>query len=250
MKKIFLFIILLLIFAQIFALKVPKLIGHINDYAGILSQQEKNTLESMLISAENKTSSQIVLLTIPSLKEESLEDFSMNVVETWKIGQKEFDNGILLLIAMKERKIRIEVGYGLEHIITDAKSGFIIRNLMLNDFRKGNFFGGISASIQAVSGLITKDFEITPEQLAKYKRQDQHGKPAQIPVGFIIFMIMILLSMFGKKGKGRRGGILPWLLLGSMLGGSGRGSSGFGGGFGGFSGGGGGFGGGGASGGW
>ena len=135
MKKIFLFIILLLVFTQIFALKVPKLIGHINDYAGILSQQEKNTLERMLISVENKTSSQIVLLTIPSLKGESLEDFSLNVVETWKIGQKEFDNGILLLIAMKERKIRIEVGYGLEHIITDAKSGFIIRNLMLTDFR-------------------------------------------------------------------------------------------------------------------
>lgn len=250
MKKIFLFIILILIFTQIFALKVPKLMGHVNDYAGILSQHEKNTLERMLISAENKTSSQIVLLTIPSLKGESLEDFSMNVVETWKIGQKEFDNGILLLIAMKERKIRIEVGYGLEHIITDAKSGFIIRNLMLNDFRKGDFLGGLSASIKAVSGLITKDFEITPEQLARYKKMERIGKPAQVPVGFIIFMIMILLSMFGKKGKGRRGGILPLLLLGSMLGGGGRGSSGFGGGFGGFSGGGGGFGGGGASGGW
>lgn len=249
MKKIIIFIILLLIFTQIFALKVPKLKGHVNDYAGILSQQEKNTLERMLISAENKTSSQIVLLTIPSLKGESLEDFSMNVVETWKIGQQEFDNGILLLIAMKERKIRIEVGYGLEHIITDAKSGFIIRNLMLTNFRKGDFFGGISASIQAVSGLITKDFEITPEQLAKYRKMERTGKPAQVPVGFIIFMIMILLSMFGKKGKGRRGGILPLLLLGSMLGGGGRGSSGFGG-FGGFSGGGGGFGGGGASGGW
>ena len=249
MKKIFLFLILLLIFVQTYALKVPKLKDHINDYAGILSQQEKLALERTLISAESKTSSQIVLLTVPSLKGESLEDFSMKVVETWKIGQKEFDNGILLLIAMKERKIRIEVGYGLEHIITDAKAGFIIRNLMLNDFRKGNFFAGISASVQAISGLITKDFEITPEQLAKYKRQEQHGKPAQIPVGFIIFIIMILLSMFGKKGKGRRGGILPWILLGSLLGGSGRGSSGFGG-FGGFSGGGGGFGGGGASGGW
>ena len=119
MKNIKLFVLFVLFVANyfpVFALDVPKLKGRINDYAGILNSSEESQLESVLRKTEAKTSSQVVLLTIPSLEGENLEDYSIRVVEKWQIGQKEYDNGALLLVALAEKKVRIEVGYGLEHI--------------------------------------------------------------------------------------------------------------------------------------
>lgn len=232
-----------------FALEVPKLEGRINDYAGILNSSEESQLESILRNTEVKTSSQVVLLTIPTLEGENLEDYSIRVVEKWQIGQKEFDNGALLLVALAEKKVRIEVGYGLEHILTDLKSDYIIRNLIVSEFKRGSFFNGISNGLLAMSGLITEEFVISDEDLAKYQQTKKKSKKAQIPFGLIIFVIMMLLG--SSRRRGRRGSLLPMIFLGSMLGGSGRSSGGSGfGGFGGFSGGGGSFGGGGASGGW
>jgi len=248
MKRMFLSLLLLISVSVSSSLEIPLLRGRVNDYAGILTSSQHSELEDMLNQAEISTSSQIVLLTIPSLQDEVLEEYSLKVAETWELGQKEYDNGLLLLIALEEKKIRIEVGYGLEAIITDIKSGYIIRNLIVPEFKKGNFYRGIYNGLTAASGLITQDFEISEEELAKYKedvKNNTEGK--QFPIGFIIFWIMFFLIGFGSK---RKGGLLPLLFLGSALGGSSRGSgfSGFGGG--GFSGGGGSFGGGGASGGW
>lgn len=248
MKKIVLISIILVFAVSILSsLDVPKLKGRINDNAGIINSGDERKLEALLRDVEAKTSSQVALLTISSLQGENLEDYSMRVAQAWQLGQKEFDNGVLLLVAFNEKKIRIEVGYGLESIITDAKSGFIIRNYIVPGFKKGDFAGGITNGLLAISGLVTKEFEITDEQLAKYSQQQRAGKRKQIPFGLIVFLFMFV---FGGLGR-RRGGLFTALFLGSMLGGGrSRGGSGFGGGFGGFSGGGGGFGGGGASGGW
>ncbi len=248
MKKIVLISIILVFAVSILSsLDVPKLKGRINDNAGIINSGDERKLEALLRDVEAKTSSQVALLTISSLQGENLEDYSMRVAQAWQLGQKEFDNGVLLLVAFKEKKIRIEVGYGLESIITDAKSGFIIRNYIVPGFKNGDFAGGITNGLLAISGLVTKEFEITDEQLAKYSQQQRAGKRKQIPFGLIVFLFMFV---FGGLGR-RRGGLFTALFLGSMLGGGrSRGGSGFGGGFGGFSGGGGGFGGGGASGGW
>ena len=250
MKKIIL-IPILFVFAvnALFSLDVPKLKGTVNDYAGIINSKNEEKLEALLRDVQTKTSSQVALLTISSLQGENLEDYSLRVAQAWKLGQKEFDNGVLLLVAINEKKIRIEVGYGLESIITDAKSGYIIRNYIVPGFKKGDYAGGITNGLLAISGLVTKEFEITDEQLAKYNQQQKAGKRKQIPFGLIVFLFMFI---FGGLGRGRRrGGLFTALFLGSMLGGShSRGGSSFGGGFGGFSGGGGGFGGGGASGGW
>jgi len=231
----------------LFSLDVPKLKSAVNDYANIINSKDEEKLEALLQDVEAKTSSQVALLTISSLQDENLEDYSLRVAQTWKLGQKEFDNGVLLLVALSEKKIRIEVGYGLESIITDAKSGYIIRNYMVPGFKKGDFTGGITNGLLAISGLVTEEFEITDEQLAKYDQQQKAGKRKQIPFGLIVFLFMFI---FGGLGR-RRGGLFTALFLGSMLsGGRSRGGSSFGGGFGGFSGGGGSFGGGGASGGW
>ncbi|MDP8269691.1 MAG: TPM domain-containing protein [Candidatus Tenebribacter davisii] len=250
MKKIIL-ISVLFVFSvtALLSLDVPKLKSAVNDNAGIINAENERKLEALLRDVEGKTSSQVALLIIPSLQGENLEDYSLRVAQAWKLGQKEFDNGVLLLVALKEKKIRIEVGYGLESIITDAKSGYIIRNYMVPEFKQGDFTSGITSGLLAISGLVTKEFEITDEELAKYNQQQKAGKRKQIPFGLIVFLIMFI---FGGLGRGRkRGGLFTALFLGSMLGGGSRSSSsGFGGGFGGFSGGGGSFGGGGASGGW
>ncbi len=248
MKKIIIISILFIFAASmLYSLDVPKLKSAVNDYAGIINSKDEEKLEALLRDVEAKTSSQVALLTISSLQGENLEDYALRVAQTWQLGQKEFDNGVLLLVAFSEKKIRIEVGYGLESIITDAKSGYIIRNYIVPAFKKGDFTGGITNGLLAISGLVTKEFEITDEQLAKYNQQQKAGKQKQIPFGLIIFLFMFI---FGGLGR-RRGGLFTALFLGSMLGGGrSRGGSGFGGGFGGFSGGGGGFGGGGASGGW
>ena len=248
MKKIILIsIIFVFILSALSSLEIPKLKGAVNDYADIINSKDEEKLEALLRDVETKTSSQVALLTISSLQGENLEDYSLRVAQTWKLGQKEFDNGVLLLVALSEKKIRIEVGYGLESIITDAKSGYIIRNHIVPEFKKGDYTGGITSGLLIISGLVTKEFEITDEELAKYNQQQKAGKKKQIPFGLIVFLFMFV---FGGLGR-RRGGLFTALFLGSMLGGGrSRGGSSFGGGFGGFSGGGGGFGGGGASGGW
>jgi len=251
MKKHIYIFLLLCGMVALFGLDVPAMNGPVNDHVGLLSRGETQTLTRLLLDVQEQTSSQVALLIIPSLQGEVLEDYSMKVAEQWKLGQKEFDNGLLMLVAYKDHKIRLEVGYGLEGMITDAKSGYIIRNYLTPAFRQGNYYRGIKDGLTVISGIITKQFDISEEQLAKYRQQEQDENRVKFPLGTIIFLVMILLSSFGRRRRGV-GGILPWLILGSM-GGSSRGGSGSsfgGGGFGGFSGGGGGFGGGGASGGW
>lgn len=233
---------------SLLALDVPALEGRVNDYAGILNESQKASLENLLQEAENKTSSQVVLLIINSLEGDALEDFSIRVVEKWKIGQKEFSNGALVLVALAEKKIRIEVGYGLESIITDMKSGYIIREIIIPYFKKGDYYDGISQGLMAITGLISKEFEITPEQLAKYQKQTKRGKGIHIPFALIVFIIIVLINILKsgtRRGYGRGGGIF----YGGGFGGGGFGGFGGGGG-GGFSGGGGSFGGGGSSGSW
>lgn len=249
MKKVMVILTLIICSVTLFALEVPKLKGTVNDYAGILSQEQEYQLESLLRETQKQTSSQVVLLTIPSLQGENLEDYSFRVAEKWQLGQKKLDNGVLLLVSMQEKKLRIEVGYGLEAIITDLKSGYIIRKIVVPEFKTGNFYQGISKGLVAITGLISNEFEISQAELAKYQ-QERNQSSGHLPIGGIVFVIMIVLGSVGRRGR-RGGGILPWLIVGSMLGGNRDHGGGFGGGgFGGFSGGGGSFGGGGASGGW
>jgi len=196
----------------------------------------------------------VVLLTIKSLEGENLEDYSMRVVDNWKIGQKEYDNGALLLIALAERKIRIEVGYGLESSLTDLKSGYIIRNAITPEFKKGNYSGGIAKGLANITGIINKQIDISDEELARYQKSQGKANTGNLPFSFIVIVFVIIMNLLGRIfGSGRRrrgGGFMSLLLLSSMMGGSRGGGFSSGGGFGGFSGGGGGFGGGGASGGW
>lgn len=247
-RKFMITAILLLIVLQLSAVKIPRLTMMVTDNAQILNRQQENRLEGLLRSVKQSTSAEIALLTVKDMGGLTIEDYSIRVVDNWKLGKADRDNGVLLLVSTGDRKVRLEIGYGLEDIVTDAKSSYIINTMILPSFRDGDYYSGIEKGLAAVGGLINETYVISAEELAKYQRSEERSKKSGgIPVGLIIFILFIVLS-----GR-RRGGLFTWLLLGSMMGGGRSGNSGgfgSGGGFGGFSGGGGGFGGGGASGGW
>jgi uncharacterized protein len=258
------------------ALEVPPLKGRVNDYAGILTPATIYQLENMLQKFEATESTQIVLLTVPSLEGASLEDFSLRVVEAWKLGQEKLDNGALLLIAKNDRKLRIEIGYGLEGKLTDLVSGRIIRDIITPRFKEGNFDQGVTDGITAMIAAAKGEFT---QNESSQKRKRSHIDPGAFFIFAVIFFSILgrilsrvplisagigalIAPAFGVFILGMSGLSLLFLaILGFILGlimagkaqigGGFGGSGGFGGGsFGGFSGGGGSFGGGGASGSW
>jgi uncharacterized protein len=232
---------------QLLARDVPALKARVNDYAHILSSYTGKQLEGILRDLEQTDSTQIVVLTISSLEGEVLEEFSIKVAEEWKIGQKGFDNGAILLIAKKDREMRIEVGYGLEGSLTDLMAGRIIRNVIVPQFRAGNFDQGVLDGVQAMIGVVRGEYK-TPEKIPPRKDPKFKGTHPFFIVWIIFVFFSILLGrlrrIFGSKRSRRSSRGALWL---GGIGGGGFSSGGFGGGFGG---GGGGFGGGGASGGW
>ena len=205
----------------------------------MLSQTTRLKLEQFLRDFEKSDSTQIVVLTIPSLENEALEDFSLKVFGDWKVGQAGKDNGALLLIAKQERKIRIEVGYGLEGRLTDLLSGRIIDNEISPRFKQGDFDGGVVSGVVAMAEAVRGEYTGTGQTNSNRKKKSN-------PFGliFLLFFLGPLLSRLGgrRSSRSRRSGIY---FGGPFIGGGGGGFGG-----GGFSGGGGGGGGGGASGGW
>jgi uncharacterized protein len=147
-----------------YALEVPYLSGRVNDQANLLDDGVESQLEERLRLLEEDTGAQVAVLTIPSLEGDPLEDFSMRVVETWKLGRADADDGVLILIARDERRMRIEVGYGLEGVLTDAQSGRIVDHLMAPRFREGDFNGGVGAAVDAVSSAIRGEPVELPEK--------------------------------------------------------------------------------------
>lgn len=221
---------------------VPQLDHWANDLTNTLSQSEINDLNFRLKTYQDTTSNQIVMLMIPALNDYPIEYYSMDVAEKNKIGTKEHDNGALFLIVKNDRKMRIEVGYGLESVLPDALSSSIIRNVVAPHFKREEYYAGISDGINAMISAIAGEYKAD-----KKISRDSNGKVSGI--GTILFIIFVIIMSLLRGGGKRRGGFI--FFPGGFGGGGFRGGGGFGGGgFGGFSGGGGGFGGGGASGGW
>ena len=287
--SLFTLLTLLTLAVSAFPLDVPQLTGHVNDYAGMLSPQMRQELEARLSNFERSDSTQIVVLTIPTLAGETLEEYSIKVAEAWRIGQKGVDNGAILLVAKQERKIRIEVGRGLEGKLTDFVCGRIIRGDIAPLFKTGDFGGGIAAGVTVIMAVVKGEYKAAPRDLTQKRKS---APPIFTLVIFLLVACVFLGSMSRPLGglAGAVGfpliaflafpglalmlmialgiaGCAVGLLLTVLFGGGGRGGGGFfggpfiGGGFGGgyggggdsgggFSGGGGDFGGGGASGDW
>jgi uncharacterized protein len=213
----------------------PRLV---NDFANLLSVENGKALEDKLVAFDDSTSIQISIVIVESIGDYSIEDFALRLGRKWGIGQKGKNNGILITIAKEERKMDIEVGYGLESYITDYDSKHIIDELMIPAFKQSNYYAGLNDASDRIIGLLQ----------GTYKAEKHHRNQEQIPTWAIILLILILILVFSAKsgpGNHYRGGGGGWIITG---GGSSWGGSSSSGGFGGF--GGGSFGGGGSSGSW
>ncbi len=286
LARLMLFLSLWLIAATAWSLDVPSLAGRVVDLAHVLPVSTVESLSVQLAAHEAKTSNQVAVLIVPTLDGDALEEFSHRVATTWKLGQKGTDNGVLFLVAIQERKVRIEIGYGLEGTLTDARSAQIIRNDIVPRFRAGDLPGGVTAGVDAIlrtiEGIYQASGKASPQQegdligqivvavivgvvvgLALMGIHRLLGSvagaglstllaPWLVPAlitGGITLLLLLFMSAAGAGGRGRSyRGVDDWVWYSSRGGGWGGGS--FGGMGGGFSGGGGDFGGGGASGNW
>jgi uncharacterized protein len=194
-KIIWLSFLLFFLAAPALALEVPPLQGYVNDYAGMISPEARAKLENDLRAFEQSDSTQVVILTIPSLEGEDLEGFSIRVATTWKIGQQNKDNGVLLLVARQERKIRIEVGKGLEGVLTDLLSGRIIDLVIKPNFKRGDYSGGLVAGVAAVIDATRGEFKATERPPgAKPKK----GAPSFFTLLIFLGIVYFFLRSFSR----------------------------------------------------
>lgn len=185
-----------LISFSVFSLEVPQLTGPVVDNASIFSPLEKNTLEKKIRLFKKKNGAQIQVLTIESLDGESLEDFTIEVVDKWKLGDEERDDGLLIFLSKKDRKVRIEVGDGLEGVITDYRSSQVIE-LMVPYFKNGSYAKGLTAGALTIMKLIRGE---NPD-LPKGKKKKEN------PLTTLIFFIFVIFfGIFGRRRTGFSGG--------------------------------------------
>jgi uncharacterized protein len=203
-----------LIWAAAEARDVPPLTGRVVDLAQVLPPAVAEQLSSRLKAHEDKTTNQVAVLIIPSLEGEPLFDFSHRVATTWKLGQKGTDNGALLLVAIKDRKVRIEVGYGLEGALTDARAAQIIRNEIVPRFRQGDFAGGITAGADAILKTIEGTYTAAERPPGPAQPDDRVGSVLlAVIIGVMIGLMLSRVHRFVGAAAG--GGIsflaAPWL---------------------------------------
>ncbi len=202
------------------ALEVPGLQGRVNDHAAILSSGTKQQLEQLLQLFEQQESTQIVVLTVPSLEGDNLENFSIRVVEKWKIGQKGLDNGVLLLIAKEDRKLRIEVGYGLEGKLTDLVAGQIISKVITPEFKMGDFDQGVIEGVNSIVSVVRGEFD---DQIKKIDAREEKRNTRDGLISFIVFGYFFIGRIFREKPLiaslvgGAAAPLLGWLIFSTNL---------------------------------
>ncbi|KQT32545.1 methanol dehydrogenase [Sphingomonas sp. Leaf412] len=252
----FLLALLLLTALPAGAQDFPKLTGRVVDAAGLLDAAQVQQLTALSDGVEKASSRQLVVATIPDLQGYTIEDYGYRLGRAWKIGQAGANNGVILLVAPKERKVRIEVGYGLEPIVTDAYASVVVNQIILPRFRDGDMPGGIVAGAQAVAEQLKLPLEAAERRAAeatakRAQRSEDAGEWMTAIFWIVVVILFVVVPLLRRGGKGRRyrGGFAPIVMWGGGGFGGGGGGSSWGGG-GGFSGGGGSFGGGGASGSW
>src|SRR5476651_1729340 len=231
--------------ATAFTLTLPALTGRIVDQANIIPAATRSAIEQKLADLEAKSSIQLVVATVASLEGQEIEPYANELFRNWKLGEKTKNNGVLLLVAPKERRVRIEVGYGLEGTLTDALSKVIIANAITPRFKAGDFNGGIARGVDDIITVLTTD----ASEWQKRPSLRVDSEPASAPVPW--FVVVLILAVIGLMIVSPT---VRWMVFAMLMSGRSSGSGGFGGGLssggGGFSGGGGSSGGGGASGSW
>ncbi len=194
MRIVAFLLLLALLPISIQALDVPPLKAHVNDYAHMFSEQAVRGAERTLTQFETDESTQIAVLTIPTLEGENLEEFSIKVAEAWKIGLKGIDSGVILLIAEREHKIRIEVGRGLEGRLTDLVSGRIIRNVITPHFKNGDYDGGLRAGLSAIMSAARGEFGAEQQDF-------RHSRKSAPPIFGLLIFLFVALVFLGSMSR-------------------------------------------------
>jgi uncharacterized protein len=199
---------------------VPPLTARVTDLTGTLSPSQRDALEQELRAFETRKGSQIAVLIVPTTQPEAIEQYSLRVAETWKLGRKGIDDGALLLVAKDDRALRIEVGYGLEGVIPDAVANRVIDEIIVPFFKQGDLYGGIQAGVSRLTRLV--DGEPLPPPQARDRSWS--GIADLLPVAFIAVMIgggflgSLLGRLIGAAVSGGIVGIVFWIAIGSLLG--------------------------------
>lgn len=202
------FFFLILFCANFFALEIPRLTSPVVDNAKIMSESKRQELEQFLLSLDKNSSAQIAVLTIPSLKGESLEEYSIRVAREWGLGNAEDSKGVLLLIAFDEKKIRIETGYGVEGDLTDAKCGMIIRNVIAPNFQNGKYSEGIIKGAKAIAKIIAPDAQISSDAEIEDASETDPIAIIAMAIFFMLYFMMFTGMLSTKFNLLRRW--LPW----------------------------------------
>jgi uncharacterized protein len=213
----FALLFLLLLPCSAHALEVPRLEGYVNDYAQMISPGAKARLEQELGAFERSDSTQIVILTIPSLEGEVMEEFSIKVAESWKVGQKGKDNGVIMVVSKQDKKIRVEVGRGLEGKLTDLMAGRIVDLVIKPRFKRGDFDGGFLAGVASIIDATRGEFK------AEEHRRPQRRDNSSRIITFLIFggIVLLILGSLSRPLGGAAGAVgLPGIahLAGLSLG--------------------------------
>jgi uncharacterized protein len=202
---------------------VPKLTAHVIDQTGTLTTAERDSLDAKLVAFERERGSQVVVLLVPSIGTEPIEDFSTRVTDEWKLGRKGVDDGVLLAIAKQQRKIRIHTGRGVQGTLTDALSKRIVADIIAPRFRNGDFAGGIDAGVDAIVKAIEGEQLPLPEARSSVRKVDAVSSYSNfLFLGFFIVPIvgMVLRGVVGRLfGAGLTSGITAlaaWFLFGSL----------------------------------
>jgi uncharacterized protein len=202
--------------------EVPPLTGRVVDLAGMLDDNQRERLESVLADYEAKTGSQIAVLLVKSTEPEAVEQYSIRVTDAWKLGRKGVDDGVLLMVARDNpralRRLRIEAGRGVQGVLTDAQSKRILQDVIAPYFQKGQFYEGLVAGVGAIATLLNQEKFPAPQQKAAPRQEDDGG--GMIGLVFIVFGLIVIASMFRR----RRG---PSLTQGGYHGGWDSGAAGF-----------------------
>ena len=223
--------------------------GQVIDLAEIIDSGQKEQLRRILHELEQKTSIQMVILTLTSLDGEDINSVSLQTAEQWKLGQKDKDNGLLFTVALQDKRYRFETGYGLEALLPDSLLGTIGRQTLVPYFKQGNYGQGIAAATGAIIDILANHYqiEITGRDQLPQAQSHKNSSAASVMVLFLMLLLFAIVAIAQKRNRKSSAGVAPIIFPMGWGSGGGFGGGGFGGGFGG---GGGGFGGGGVSGGW